>query len=435
MKIACIGNMNNMLFQIGRYLIDDGHDLTFYMLDEYDHFLPKADTLEDIKKYNIITLGWNFDVFNKITVNQIKSLFSHYDYLIGTDLAPAFLFKAGLKLNLYVPHGSDLYEYPFARYRNNPPQLWEIAANLVTKAQFLGIKEADVVSLDESDDVYEIPYSKIRTKLQKRVSTPPFLYFKQYTPNYPTRSSCYNQFLEIRNEFKFIVFQQISQDWSMRGDFKIDKGNNHLITGFYEYLKQNPDFKKDSLLILMEYGADVEKSKGLIAELGIENNVKWFAKMYRKDLMALIHMCDICVGELGYREWYSYSSIMEFMAMKKPLIHHRGDAFYKAKGLELYPMVDAKSAEEVAQTFIDYRLDNEKYIQMGILANQWILMDAEKKLKIYKDIITVPITSHLISRFYLKKITYYLNNHILYNKACLGFYNFKASLKKIWQKS
>ena len=102
MNIACIGNMNNMLFQIGRYLIDDKHTVTFYMLDEFEHFLPEADTFQNIETYKIITLGWNADVFNKITVNQIKSLFSNYDYLIGTDLAPAFLFKAGLKLNLYI---------------------------------------------------------------------------------------------------------------------------------------------------------------------------------------------------------------------------------------------------------------------------------------------------------------------------------------------
>jgi hypothetical protein len=429
MNIACIGNMNNMLFQIGRYLMDEGNEITFFLLEEFDHFLPEVDTFESMKKYSIKKLGWNFKTFTKITAKEIRNKFSQYDYLMGTDLAPAYLFKAGMKLDIYFPHGSDLYEYPFFRYRNHPPQLWEIPANIVSRAQFKGIKETEAVSLDVSDEVYEKPYAKIRTKDQKRLVSPPFLYYKQYTEHYPSLSSLHDTFFEIRKQYKFIVFQQISQDWSMRGEFKIDKGNNHLINGFAAYLKENADYKKDSLLILMEYGGDVEKSKRLISELGIENNVRWFKKMQRKDLMALIHFSDVCVGELGYREWYSYSSIMEFMAMKKPLIHHRGDAIYKAKGLDLYPMVDAKNAPEVTSSFLDYRMNPEKYIQMGEAANKWILNDAEKKLSIYKAVLSSKTSANKISFAKLKWYIYLINPHILYNYFFLRVYQLKAMIR------
>ena len=429
MKIACVGNMNNMLFQIGRYLIDEGHLVTFFLLEEFDHFLPQADTYENINKYDIRKLGWNFDTFRDITSKQIKTLFSPFDYLIGTDLAPAYLFKAGLKLDIYIPHGSDLYQYPFFRYKNNPPQLWEISVNITSRAQYIGIKEADTVGLDMSDDVFEVPYNKIRSKTQRRISPPPFLYFKQYTDNYPTLSTYYKQFLEIRNQYKFIVFQQISQDWSMRGEFKIDKGNNHLINGFANFLNKNEEYKKDSVLILMEYGADVEKSKQLISKLGISNNIIWLKKMNRKDLMVVIHFSDICVGELGYRQWYSYSSIIEFMAMKKPLIHHRGDAFYKNKGLDLYPMVDADNAEKVTTAFVDYRNNTQKYIKMGNDAYKWILADANKKLEFYKKILLEKKNTNQIAFPFFKKVLYYLNPQIMYNYLFLGIYQFKKTVR------
>ncbi|HTA62685.1 MAG TPA: hypothetical protein VK835_09525 [Bacteroidia bacterium] len=429
MKIACIGNMNNMFFQIGRYLIDEGHLVTFFLLEEFDHFLPQADTYEDISKYEIIKLGWNFDTFRGVTSQQIKKIFSSFDYLMGTDLAPAYLFKAGLKLDVYFPHGSDLYQYPFFRYKNNPPQLWEIPANIVSRAQFIGIKEADTVSLDMSDEVFETPYYKIRGKTQRRITSPPFLYFKQYTDNYPALSTYYKQFSEIRSQYKFIVFQQISQDWSMRGEFKIDKGNNNLINAFADYLNKNEKYKKDSLLILMEYGIDVEKSKQLIVKLGISNNVIWFKKMNRKDLMVAIYFSDICVGELGYRQWYSYSSIIEFMAMKKPLIHHRGDAFYKNKGLDLYPMVDADSAEKVADVFIDYRSNPKKYINMGADAHKWILADANKKVEFYKEILLKKKNTNQIVFPFLKKMKYYLNPQIIYNYLFLGMYQLKEMVR------
>ncbi|MBL7917985.1 MAG: hypothetical protein JNM96_06285 [Bacteroidia bacterium] len=422
--------MNNMLFQIGRYFIEEKHEVTFFLFDEPDHFLPEADTFENISKYKIIKLGWNFETFLQVPAKYIKTLLKDFEFLIGTDLAPAYLFKAGLKLDIYFPHGSDLYEYPFFKYRNTPPQLWEIPANIISRAQYYGIREANVISLDPSDEVYEKPCAKIRTKNKRRISTPPFLYFKQYTEDYPKLSSLNESLHNLRKQYEFIVFQQISQDWSMRGPYKIDKGNNHLINGFAHYLKRDTLYAKDSVLILMEYGGDVDKSKQLIKKLGIEKNVIWFKKMNRKDLMAVIHYSDICVGELGYRKWYSYSSIIEFMAMKKPLIHHRGDDFYKAKGMDLYPMVDAKSAEEVAKTFFDYRANPNKYVMMGKEANAWILNDAEKKLATFKEMLLSKRLSNEISFKRLKLIAYYFNPNILYNYFFLGIYRVKAMLKE-----
>lgn len=409
--------------------MDENHEVTFFLFDEFDHFLPEADTFEDVSKYRIINLGWNIDMFRKISGKSIRSLFKEFNYFIGIDLAPAYLFKAGLKLDIYLPHGSDLYEYPFLKYRNTPPQLWEIPANIISRAQFIGIREAIAVSLDPSDEVYEKPYKQISTKNKVRISTPPFLYFKQYTEDYHKLSPFNESLSNLRKQYEFIVFQQISQDWSMRGPYKIDKGNNHLINGFAEYLKKDSLYIKDSVLILMEYGGDVEKSKQLIKNLGIEKNVIWFKKMNRKDLMVVIRYSDICVGELGYRKWYSYSSIIEFMAMKKPLIHHRGDDFYKAKGMDLYPMVDAKSAEEVAKTFFDYRANPNKYVMMGKEANTWILKDAEKKLATFKEMLLSKRSSNEISFLKLKKLAYYFNPHILYNYFFLRIYQLKAMLK------
>lgn len=427
MKIACLGNMNNMLFQIGRYLIDEKHEVTFFLFDEPDHFLPEADTFENISKYKIIKLGWNFETFLQVPAKYIKTLLKDFEFLIGTDLAPAYLYKAGIKLNIYYPHGSDLYQYPFFKYRNIPPQLWEIPANIVSRAQRLGIKEAEILSLDPSEEVYEKPNLLIRGNKKKRILAPPFLYFKQYAENYPALSTHYTQFKNLRNQYNFIVFQQISQDWSLRGDFKIDKGNNLLIKGFADYLLQNPIFANDSLLILMEYGLDVNKSKQLISDLNIQANVLWFKKMNRKDLMALISISDICVGELGYRKWYSYSSIMEFMAMKKPLIHHRGDEFYKEKKIELYPMVDANTAEKVTAVFVDYRINKNDYIKMGESSYSWIVNDAERRISLFNESLTSGKDKEIKFKT-IKLIGYWLYPQIIYNAFFLALYKFKMKI-------
>ena len=429
MKIACLGNMNNMLFQLGRYLIDEKHEVTFFLFDEPDHFLPEADTFESISSYDICKLGWNAQSFLKTSRKEIHLLLQGFEIFIGTDWAPAYLFKAGLKLDIYLPHGSDLYEYPFFKYRNTPPQLWEIPNNIISKAQFLGIKEANIISLDKSDDVYEEPLKKIRKKISDRISSTPYLYLSQYSNEYSQKTEFNDQFVELKNKYKFIVFQQISQDWSMRGAYKIDKGNNKLIIGFASYLNSNPVFKKDSLLILIEYGGDVEKSKKLINELEIYENVLWFKKMKRKDLMALINIADICVGELGYRAWYSYCSIMEFMAMKKPFVHHRNDAHYDAMGMDLYPMIDGNSSEKITETFIDYRSNPQKYQIIGEKANKWILNDTEKKLASIRKVLNKVNDDKKIRFYILKWICYKINPHVSYNFLFLKIHQFKLKIK------
>jgi hypothetical protein len=307
--------------------------------------------------------------------------------------------------------------------------MWEIPFNLVSSHQKFGIKNADYVMMDDSDDSYEIPLLKIRGDKRKRICAPPFLYLKQYSDDYPKRSSFYKELQQIRNNYELIVFQQISQDWSMRGPFKIDKGNNKLISGFDDFLMQRPELRNKAALILMEYGGDVEKSKNLIKDLGITNNVLWMKKMQRKDLMALINVSDICVGELGYRTWYSYSSIMEFMAMKKPLMHHRGDEHYKAKGLELYPMVDVKDAPGVTEVLIDLSNNKQKYIQMGIDAGDWILKDSKRRLKEFNESLKNIKPEQKIPNYWLKKLKLYLNLHELYNLFFYFLYSVKQSVK------
>ncbi len=432
MKIACLGNMNNVMFQIGRYLLDEKHEVTFFLFDEFDHFLPEADAYDDVTKYKITSLGWNHEQYFKYSGSEIRKAIIGYDFYIGTDLAPAFLFKAGMRLDVYFPHGNDLYDYPFPKYRNVPPQLWEIIPYIVGKAQFKGIKESAVISLDPSEEVYEKACKVIRDKNSKRISAPPFLYLPQYEDDFQKHTDVYKSFFKIRNEFKLIIFQHGSQDWSNRGPYKINKGNDVLLKAFAEYLKKENN-KSDSVLILVEYGEDVNKSKNFIKELNIEKNVIWLPKMQRKNIMAAISMSDICVGELGYRNWFSYSCIYEFMAMRKPLIHNRNDAYYKEKGMELYPMIDAKDVLTVEQAFIDFRINTERYRNMGIQAYDWLTKRTKSCLKEFYNVIKEKekgkLGSNIIDNIVWKKISFYLRPDIAGSYIFITYYKWKLAIK------
>lgn len=429
MKIACLGNMNNIMFQVGRYLEDEGHDVTFFLFEEFEHFLPQADSYDNVGKHKIIHLGWNHNSFFELSTKRIKKTVGGFDFYIGTDLSPAILYKIGVKLDIYFPHGNDLYDYAFPKYRNNPPQLWEIVPYIVGKAQFEGIKEARYISMDPAEDVLEVPLKKIRGSDKNRIASPPIMYLPQYTTDLSEKYRSKMNFEDLRKKYAFIVFQHGSQDWSDRGPFKINKGNNLLIEAFAKYLHDD-NYSKDSALVLVEYGSDVQKSKDLIEKLNIGSNVIWLPKMQRKDIMMAISNSDIGVGELGQRHWFSYSCVFEFMTMKKPLIHHRNDAFYREKGLDLYPMVDADSVQRIYDTFIDYRKDPGKYIQMGNDAFDWLKKRNDVCVGEFNRIIGLKNGSNnKISNSLLKRLTFFFTPSIMRSYIFMNYHQLKNLVK------
>jgi hypothetical protein len=62
--------------------------------------------------------------------------------------------------------------------------------------------------------------------------------------------------------------------------------NNRLIQGFTEYLAKSGNL--NALLCLVDYGRDVPESKRLIERLGICDNLNWFPKMSRQEIMAVL---------------------------------------------------------------------------------------------------------------------------------------------------
>ena len=114
-KVALLGNMNNNHNSVARYLRDAGFDAQLFLYEnEASHFLPSFDQYEDNYKEYTNHLSWgsykNFVFLNK---KKIQNDLKEFDFVIGSRLAPAYLNKAGLVLDMAIPTGSDLYEFPF----------------------------------------------------------------------------------------------------------------------------------------------------------------------------------------------------------------------------------------------------------------------------------------------------------------------------------
>jgi glycosyltransferase involved in cell wall biosynthesis len=138
---------------------------------------------------------------------------------------------------------------------------------------------------------------------------------------------------------------------------------------------------------MLEYGYDLEHSKALVSELGIDKHVIWLPKMYRKEIMQLISRVDVCTGEYG-RSYLTFGTIIEAMLLKKPVIHYRDDNLYTGIYPELYPLLNAREPEEI-EIAIGYALNNPGELKkMGEAASGWVKKYfIEKPLKTLQNLI------------------------------------------------
>ena len=393
-KVALIGNMNNNMFPVLRYLTSMGYDVSLLILKtDFQHFLPDSDSFqqEALKVTNVELSVYPSDFWN-ISKAEVRSILKPFDVLIGCGPAPAYCNVIGRSLDLFIPYGSDIYELPFFN-RIKRFSKKNIKTNYFRYHQRQGIKKAKQILMDYTNKEYEAMFSRLEIAHKRYYNNAPFLYAKEFSPNnldfLYAQSSFYAVFFKLRKENDFIIFQHGRQEWLDSGEVALNtqyhsKGNQKLIYAFADFLKTT---QLKAHLILYKYGTSHKRSMVLVDELGINKNVTWMPQMPRKEILVGISLCDLGIGELD-SSYFSYGAIYEFLTMGKPVIHYRDDILYKDYYPDLYPMYSANSQSQVLAYFKQYELNPESFKQTGREAHEWFLKNAiEKPLNIIKDII------------------------------------------------
>lgn len=367
-KIALIGNMNNNFFVLARYLRDEGFTCSVFTLPyEPAHFSPNSDSNseEDIKLVQKLPWGNAQDLLG-LSSATIHAQFNQFNFFIACGTAPAFLTKAGIAVDLFIPYGSDLYLLPFAIPKN--PLKW-LSNRHFRRFQKQGIKGAVAVSIADNATVFQNALSKIGFKGWVLKSGVPMV----YTPRTIKLDVLSKELVSPKKRIK--ILHPSRHAWKTEKDPVSLKDNNKLFEGVALFIANHPSI--EVIVYTMEYGTDVNASKDLIAELGIEGNVKWFPTMARKDLMNLYNEVDIVVGELR-NSWFTYGVIYEAMVAAKPVIHCRKDDLYP--DLKLYPMYSAFSAQQVCDRLSEYAENPIDGDRIGYEARSWYFEECVQKV-------------------------------------------------------
>lgn len=147
-----------------------------------------------------------------------------------------------------------------------------------------------------------------------------------------------------------------------------NKGNDTVLKAFAEYRKAVSERVK---LVLVNKGPDVEASRKLARELGIEGDIVWVNEMSRDKLERFYLGASACFGQFG-TPVVSFA-VLEPMAQATPCISYHeevpaGVPFYG----ELPPMINSRDPGEIASQLVRLMSDAEYRADLEYQSWRWV---------------------------------------------------------------
>ena len=394
MKIAFIGNMNNINFSLMRYFRDLGADAHLLLWANEGkqfnkHFLPENDTW-DLRKWSPyihrISIDGSFSAFIGApsrfrlppSKRKLLSIFYRYDAYVGGGLAPAILGRCGIDMDIFYPFSTGI-EFVASRddisfFRHNR-LLKRTVAKYIRKKQIDGIKRARFC-VNAEMSLTRQTFKKIGKDFIPMAI--PMVYngevnAKDFLPK------LLKDIAANLAKYELKIFSHASHTWVWNknlSDFqneKFSKHNDWLIKGFADFIKHNRG--ASAVLLFIEYGPDVEASKKLCTDLDIDKNVIWLPIMPRHYLMYLLGNCDIGAGEFCRESGLLWGGTgWEVLSSGKPLLqtfNFDNGQYQKLFGHESPPILDVKSSDDVAMHLQDMLNNKDKRSTIGNKSMAW----------------------------------------------------------------
>ena len=371
MKVALIGNMNNNFYSFFRYFKDLKIDVELLIFkNEPKIFNIKNDEPDKISKIKIKKLSWG-DRFDLIKIPKIKIYndLKKYDVLIGCGLSPAFCYKAGLHLDIFVPYGSDIYY--FTKFNLTYPKNL-LSLFYTSYYQKKGLKQCKIWHMPLTNHLYEDVFSRYRGKAKRWIDGIPYVYHKAYNKKIikKTTKTILKKFLNIRKKNKIVLFSPSRLVWGRNKNDPNDKGTDVLLKGIKIFKEKN--LSTPISLILMNYGTDLIKTKALIEKLDLKKEVILLKRQPRINILYMMKQSDIICSQFKH-SWLSYGVVFEALAMSKIVMTYRNDNLYKKKYKTLYPIININGPQKINQCLSKYIKNKKKYVEMGKEGEKWYM--------------------------------------------------------------
>jgi glycosyltransferase involved in cell wall biosynthesis len=278
------------------------------------------------------------------TLPLMRRLFSHYDLVIGYAIEGIWPLMAG------VPYVA----YEFGTIRNLPFQ--DTATGRLAALTYLNCEQIIVTNSDN-----EAP--------AKRLGRPYF-----FLPHVVNESGLLNadEAATARADFlaehsgDFVVFHPPRQHWDEKRDTSWDKGNDHLFHGFARLVKQHAP---NARCITVAWGESLARSKELIAELGITENVIWITPQPHIAMMRYIAICDVLCDQFTIPTFGGIPP--KAFHAGKPVVTSFDPELHRWCFDKLPPLIPANSADKVYDALARLYTDKPYAMELGRRGADW----------------------------------------------------------------
>ncbi len=382
MKVALLGNTCNNNFAFMRYLLDLGIDTHLFLYsnegkdDSNPIHSPSWDSFSSEKLKNRISyleipnglisiIGRPDKLRLPLNLSSFSEAISEYDICVGSGLSPALFKRIKRKLDIFYPYSIGI---EWVGELENLKKLSTINLELPFRKILLhyqveGIRNCRKIinwMPGNSEDVLKrlsIPFELMHVPVYypEDSKLPPEDALKQINKSLIEK-------ITDKNTFKIFSFMRHFWDYDSKNyDHKTwasaNKNNNLLIIGFQKFLSEFPN--ANAKLFLSEWGTDLKKSRKLISELSIEENVEWLPLLPRSNVSYILSKyAHLAVGEFiisPYEMWGNTS--WECIALGVPFMQsvNFSNSYFKDKfGYPLPPQIlDVKSIEDVTRNIIN----------------------------------------------------------------------------------
>ncbi len=223
--------------------------------------------------------------------------------------------------------------------------------DVIASAQRLGLKNFQFIP----HPVDETKYRPVRTSLRDRL-------VNQYQTD-------------------LILFAPSRHNWAL-------KGNDLLLKAFARLLESVP---QKPILILSEWGQEVNQSKRLIETLGVGARVVWTPPLNKMKLIDFYNAADVVLDQFTIGTFGTVTP--EAMACGKPVMLHFAREVHDWCYAEMPPIITAKTVAEIFEGLMRLISDSGLRSTIGQSSREWVVkhhgweLVADRQIGIYRELL------------------------------------------------
>lgn len=193
---------------------------------------------------------------------------------------------------------------------------------------------------------------------------------------------------EVRGELEakfgqgvLVLFAPARHDWAVKGTDKMIRAVARLIR----------EERLLIILVLTTWGQEVQRSKALIAQAGIEKRVIWLPLLPKRQMVEYYRAADIVLDQFNIGTFGLATP--EAMACGKPVVLHFDPKIHEWCFSEMPLVVEAQTEEEIYERLKELVKDPAKRERVGEQSRAWIAQHhgwrrvAEEHIRLYREVL------------------------------------------------